>query len=63
MSEKKVQVWFRPDQAELTVECLKHVQNCLDKDQAYGAHAKVAGPFTYRRLAEIVALFGGGESK
>lgn len=57
MSERKIQVWFRPDQAELAVECLKFVHMKLDEDLAAGAHKYVAGPFAYRRIEEVIALF------
>lgn len=58
MTESKKQIWLRPDQVELTASCLLYVQGCLDKDHASGAHAKVAGPFTYHRISEILGLLG-----
>lgn len=57
MKSPKKQIWLRPDQVELTVNCLKFVQSKLDEDFASGAFSKVAGPFTYRRITEILALF------
>ena len=53
---KKKQVWLRPDQAELVVSCLEYVRLKLNQDLASGAHSKVAGPFTYNRIGEVLDL-------
>jgi len=55
----KIQVWFRPDQAELVVSCLGFVMRRLNEDHASGAHKHVSGPFTYQRLQEIIDLIQG----
>ena len=59
----KTQVWLRQDQVELTLLCLKHAQTRLNTDAASGAHERVSGPFTYRRINEIIVLLGGEEKK
>lgn len=61
MSERKKQVWFRPDQAELTVACLQFVHDKLDHGTVLSDAHKLAGRFTYARLEEIIALFNDGE--
>lgn len=65
MSERKIQVWLRPDQAELAVRSLRFVNMRLNKDLAGGAHEHVAGPFAFKRIEEIIGLFeaAGGGSK
>lgn len=57
MSEVKIHVSFRPDQADLVVSCLEFVRRKLDEDSAGGAHKHVSGPFTFRRITEVIALF------
>lgn len=56
MTETK-QVSLRADQSELVVRSLKFVMLQLEEDHAGGAHKYVSGPFTYKRLEELVALF------
>lgn len=55
----KKQIWLRPDQIELAILCLEHIRSRLNNDVAQGAHAKVAGPFTYKRVGELIVLLGG----
>lgn len=57
MSEHKKQVWFRPEQAELTVACLQFVHDKLDHGTVLSDAHKLAGRFTYKRIEEIIALF------
>ena len=57
-STHKRQFWLRPDQIELVVACLRFTQHQLDTDQAGGAHKYVSGPFTYKRIEELISIFG-----
>lgn len=56
--EHKKQVWFRADQAELTIDCLRFVHGKLNTELSpTGAHA-MAARYTRKRLEEVIALFG-----
>lgn len=58
-SNRKKQVWLRPDQVELALLCFRFARSKLNEDTALGAHKHISGPFTYKRIAELIALFGG----
>lgn len=59
VSERKKQVWFRPDQVELTVECLQYVKaRCSEADSIQGTASTMAKRFVRKRIDEILALFG-----
>ena len=57
------QVWLRSDQVELVIACLQHVRRKLNEDTASGVFANVAGPFTYRRIGEILELLEAKKKK
>jgi hypothetical protein len=58
MSERKIQVWFRPDQAELVVDCLNYVKaRSEERNNLDSGAAVLAKRFAIRRIDEIVAMF------
>lgn len=54
--ERKKQIWLRPDQVDLLVECLKLVKVELDESPLSSKAHKMAGRFTYRRINELLAM-------
>lgn len=51
------QLWLKPEQIELILECLRHVKNKLNEGTVLSdAHRLIAGPYTYRRIEELIAL-------
>lgn len=58
MSERKKQIWFRPDQAELTIECLKYVKGrCSENNALDDGAARLGKRFVVRRIDEILKMF------
>jgi len=60
MNQRKIQVWFRPDQADLVVAMLRVCHHALapyrqsvDDDNAENA----ARRYCRRRIDEVIALF------
>lgn len=60
MSRHKKQVWLRPDQVALVVQCLNLVRDgCLAKPHALHTDTDVlARNFTASQIAEAMKLFG-----
>jgi len=56
----KKQVWLRPDQVDLVISVLNYFDQKLNGELCFGNEAhKVAGRYTRRRIAEVLALFTG----
>lgn len=51
----KKQIWLRPDQCELLVDCLKFTQSRLNEGTALSEAHKMAGRFVYRRITELLS--------
>lgn len=58
MSERKKQIWLRPDQLELNISCLLYARTKIDEGYVGSDAHKMAGRFTYRRISELLELFG-----
>lgn len=57
MREHKTQIWLRPDQCELVVDCLSFVFSKLNSELSpSGVHA-MAARYTRERIKEVMALF------
>jgi hypothetical protein len=51
----KKQVWLRPDQYELVVDCLEFTKQKLCEGTVLSDAHKMAGRFCYRRIDEVLA--------
>jgi hypothetical protein len=50
---------LEPAQVELALACFDFVRQRLNEDHATGAHKFVAGPYTYKRIAELITIVKG----
>jgi len=50
----KIQIWLRPDQHELVVDCLQHVRGKLNEGTVLSDAHKMAGRFVFRRIDELL---------
>lgn len=58
MSERKQQIWLRPDQVELVVGCLQYVLACAGDQEYDKPIARFAKRNLQSRIREVLPLFG-----